>query len=294
MTRKRLNLIIPIIISCLFNLSASYALDWKSLHDKADKTTLQEALLATQKNSGSIENLYLLGLVYLNLHKDIEAKLTFENILAKTPGIIEADWGRAEVLRRQHKLDESKELLRKVIGANPGFLPTYITLAYIRYTQLDFNESMRLASRVLKEGRDNVCLSNYVRALLLIGGTKGILAHYGGPVSKLVNGTRAFSYLKKARMLQPDSASVMLGLGSFYLLAPNIAGGDLEKAGVYLKRSIEIDPLFADTYVRLAQVYKAKGDNAGYLKYLEKALKIDPLNELAEDVKSGKCKFICR
>lgn len=282
------------VICCLFKLNLSYALDWKDLHDKADKRALADVLAAVQKNPDSIEDLYLLGLVYLNLHKDKDAEEAFKMILAKDSRAIEAEWGIAEVFRRQHKLKESKELLSKVMDANPGFLPAYITLAYIRYIQLDFNETLRLANKVIKEGKDKICLSNYVRALLLAGGTRGILAHYGGPVSKLVNGTRVFSYLRKAQEFQPESAAVMFGLGSFYLLAPKFSGGDLEKAEGYLKQSIELDPLFPDAYVRLAQVYKAKGDNIKYLQYLGAALKIDTENELAMDIKSGKCKFICR
>ena len=85
----------------------------------------------------------------------------------------------------------------------------------------------------------------------------------------------------------------MFGLGSFYLLAPAFAGGDINKAEEYLKKALAADPLFADVYVRLAQVYKLKGDKDNYRFYLEKAFKVDPENQLAVDIKSGKCKFIC-
>ena len=99
--------------------------------------------------------------------------------------------------------------------------------------------------------------------------------------------------LKTAQQLQPKSAQVMLGMGSFYLLAPRLVGGDLAKAQIYLNKGIQIDPLFADIYVRLAQLYKIKGDKEKYDFYLNKAGQIDPQSELLLDVKSGKCKFIC-
>jgi tetratricopeptide (TPR) repeat protein len=199
----------------------------------------------------------------------------------------------AEVLRRQHKLGESEKLLNEVTKLNPEFSPAYISLAYIKYIQFNFNEGVKLAGKVLSQGEKKVDRSNRVRAYLLLGGIKGTIAHYGGPISKLINGTSVLSNLKAAEVLQFGSAEVKLGLGSFYLLAPSFAGGDIGKAEEYLKKAIEIDPLLADSYVRLGQIYKARGDNAKYEAYLRKALEIDPQNELAIDISSGKCKFIC-
>jgi len=82
-------------------------------------------------------------------------------------------------------------------------------------------------------------------------------------------------------------------LGSYYLLAPKAVGQNTKLAEAYLSESISRDPLFADAYVRLAQVYAIKGEVQKRNQYLNKALEIDPQNELALDTKSGRCKFIC-
>ncbi len=274
-------------------INLSYGLDWKRLHEKADNMILSDILADVKARPDSIDDLYVLGLVYLNLHKDKEAGEAFDKVLTLDPMVIEAKWGRAEVLRRQHQPQKSEELLRGVLKQSPDFPPASITLAYIRYIQMNFNAAVRLAVTVLKQGEKNVDQSNHVRAHLIYGGTKGMIAHYGGPLSKIINGTAVLPSLKAAERLQPESAGVNFGLGSFYLLAPTLAGGDLERAEVYLKKAIEIDPLLADAYVRLGQFYKIKGDNVRYNKYLNKALAIDPRNELALDIKNGKCKFIC-
>jgi len=152
---------------------------------------------------------------------------------------------------------------------------------------------VKLAHKVLDMGEKRVDLSNRVRAYLMLGGAKGMIAHYGGPFSKLINGTAVLPTLKSAQKLQPDSAGVLFGLGSFYLLAPRLAGGDIAIAEDYLQRAIKADPLFADAYVRLAQLYKAKGQMQKYSEYLAKALEIDPANEVALDTESGACKFAC-
>ncbi len=279
----------------IFFLSAnfSFAMDWKALHEKADAITLKDAQAQVEKEPSSKEARYCLGLVCLNLHKDMQALDNFQKILVIEPRSIEAQWGVAEVMRRQHKTEQSQKMLEEIIKNNPGFSPALYSLAFIKYRQMELEGAVRLALRVIEQGRSGSDASNYVRALLIYSGAKGMIAHYGGPFSKIVNGIAALPNIKKAQSIQPDAAGVYFGLGSFYLLAPGITGGDLDLAKEYLEKAIAKDPLFADPYVRLAQVYKQKGDNAKFEEYLNKALKIDPGNELALDIKSGVCKFIC-
>ena len=234
-----------------------------------------------------------MGLVYLNLHKDIDAEGIFRRLLQLDSQLKEARWGMAEVLRRKGKLDEAEKILSEIIAADSDFAPASITLAYIKYTKLEFKKAIALAARVIGQGPDKVDLSNYTRAYLITGGSKGMLAKYGGLLSKVFNGTQVLPNLKKAEALQPNSAAVLFGLGSFYFLAPGIAGGDRDKALDYLMRAVVVDPLLADAYVRLGQVYRMKGDDANFEKYLKRALEIDPENALAKDAKSKQCKFIC-
>lgn len=281
------------VIFSFLGINLSYGLDWKKLHEKADNMALSDALSGVRARPDSTDDWYLLGLVYLNLHKDKEAGEVFNKVLTLDHKVTEAKWGVAEVLRRQHQLQKSEKLLSEVLKLIPDFPAPYISLAYIRYIQLNFNAAVKLAIKVLNQREKDVDLSNHVRAHLLYGGTKGMIAHYGGPLSKIINGTAVLPSLKAAEKLQPEAAEVKFGLGSFYLLAPNLAGGDLERAEVYLKKAIEIDPLLADAYVRFGQLYKVKGDNVRYNEYLNKALAIDPQNELALDIKNGTCKFIC-
>jgi len=271
----------------------SFALDWIKLHEEADKESVDQAKSKSLAKPDSVDNLYVLGLVYLNVHKDKEAIEVFEKILALKPDTFEAQWGQAEVLRRQHELKASKKILNEVLRAHPDFSPAYITLAYVKYIEMDFNGSVRLANKVIDRGKKGSDLSNYVRAILLYGGAKGVIAHYGGLLSKLINGMAVFSNLKKAENLQPDSAAVKYGLGSFYLLAPGFVGGDLKLAEEYLAKAVELDPLFPNAYVRLGEVYKVKGDKQGYGSYLKKALEIDPQNEIAISVRDGTCKYVC-
>ena len=282
-------------MAALFSVchGSCFAFEWKPLHEKADKISLAEALAKAGSGSASREDLYMLGLVYLNRREDQKAGDIFNRMLSADKENPAARWGIAEVLRRGHRAAESEKMLEEVIKSAPAFAPAYNSLAYIAYQKMDFNKAIRLARKVLDMGRENVDTSNYARAYLMLGGSKGMLAHYGGPFSKIIDGTAVFPLLKKAEALQPDAPAVLFGMGNFYLLAPTLAGGNKEKAGEYLEKAVKADPLFADIYVRLAQSYKVKGDNAKYQAYLSKALEIDPKNELALDVKNGTCRFIC-
>jgi len=180
-----------------------------------------------------------------------------------------------------------------VLRDNPNFSPALISLAYIKYFQMNFKDSVRLALKVIEQGQDQMDLSNYTRALAMYAGAKGMLAHYGGIFSKAIDGLAVKPNLDKAQKLQPNSATVLFGLGSFYLLAPKIAGGNKSKAQEYFNQALKLDPLFADVYVRFAQLAKIKGDEQKYDFYMNKALELDPQNELAQDTISKRCKFIC-
>jgi tetratricopeptide (TPR) repeat protein len=270
-----------------------FALGWKDLHERADKTALQDALVSVKNNPGSVEDLYLLGLIYLHDHRDQEAKEVFNNILAIMPQETAAKWGLSETLRREHRFDESENMLEEITILSPGLAPAFISRAYIRYSKADFEGALKYAQRAISLGSGKLDTSNLVRAYLMLAGAKGMIAHYGGIFSKLIYGATVFSTIKKAESIQPDSPEVLFGLGSFYLLAPKIAGGNIDKAIDYLERAVRADPFFADSYARLAQAYKIKGDKDKYDTYLSKALEIDPQDELAIDIKNGSCRFIC-
>lgn len=277
----------------LLTVSTAYGLDWKTVHESAHTMPLSQARQKVAQNPGSVKDLYRLGVIYLDRYQYEQAAGVFDRMHELAPEGPEARWGRAAVLLRQYEFDQSEALLEEVIRADPDFAPAYVTLAYLRYYQRDFQQTVRLAKKVIRMGRERVNDYTYARAYLILGGTKGMLAHFGGPLAKMINGPQILPHLKKAQAILPNAAGVDFGLGAYYLLAPAIGGGDVDKAREYLERAIEKDPLLADAYVRLAQVYKVKGDQEQFSHYLNKALEIDPRNILANDVKSQTCHFIC-
>jgi len=270
-----------------------YSLDWKSLHEAVDNVTIFQERGTVKGGTESVEDLYTLALIYLDQYRNEEADSLFSKILGVSPDTIEAEWGRAEVLRRKYEFEKSQNLLKEVIKKRPEFSPAYVSLAYIKYYLKDYREVVKLSSYVIGQEREGADIGSLARAYLIFAGAKGMIAHNGGPIVKMIHGLKILPNLKKAQELLPDSADVYLGLGAFYLLAPPIAGGDIERAEEHLKKAVELDDNLIEAYVRLAQVYRAKGDLEGFNTYLATALEKDPRNFLANDIKDKSCNFIC-
>jgi len=273
--------------------NSSYALDWKSLHDQAEETSLSEARSKLRNAPDPVENLYILGLVYLNKYNYTEALKAFQQILDIFPENIEARWGVAEVLRNNHNFIQCIPIFEDIIKTDPDFAPAYVSLAYIKYVQMNFKASSRLTGRVFKLNQQDIDVKTLVRAHSFYAAAKGMMAHYGGPLTKSANYFAVRKHLKIARELDPHSVAVYFGYGNYYMSIPSILGRDVHKAETFYRKTIEIDPHFADAYARLAQIYKSRGDLENYHTYLNKAFALDAQSEIALDIKNGTCKFIC-
>ena len=270
-----------------------FALDWKTLHEQADTTDLRTAMQRVDHDPKSADNLYVLGLVCLDLYQTRQADQSFDRLIGLFPEIKEGLWGKAEVLRRYHRYAESEAILTRLIKEYPDYCPSYLTLAYIRFIQMRFGDSADLAFKVMRRNKRDLDLVNYSRSHLLYAGAKGMLAHRGNPVSRIVNGVVVLPALRKAQAMTPDRPEVLYGFGSYYLLAPRGLGKNIHLAKEYLERMVEADPQFPDGFVRLAQVYKITGDEKKYEKMLATALQLDPQSELGLDVKNHTCRYIC-
>jgi tetratricopeptide (TPR) repeat protein len=99
-------------------------------------------------------------------------------------------------------------------------------------------------------------------------------------LNKLRYGTQIRCHFLKAKEFAPDLPEVHLGLGTFYLLAPPIVGGNLNGALKELELAVKIAPDFATANARLAQAYKRKGDLEKYKYYFQRAKELDPDNEV--------------
>ena len=219
----------------------------------------------------------------LKIRKDNEALAIFEKILSEQPDNLNALWGKAEVLRRMRKYKESESILKKeVLKNNPNHASSLISLSYIRYKDDRLNEALELVNQVLKT--DSLDRENKALAYMMLGTINSRRSAKGWFFSKIKYGTQIRRYFLKAKELAPDLPEVHLGLGTFYLLAPAIIGGDLNRAIEELEYAVGIASDFATANARLAQAYKKKSDLEKYNFYIQRAKKLDPENEVLKEL----------
>lgn len=223
------------------------------------------------------------ALMLLKTRKDAQALLLFEKLLQQEPGNHSALWGKAEILRRSRRFKEAESILNGLIKENPDYPPALISLAYIRYHDNRLKEAVMLTKQALTSkalGREDKAM-----AFMMMGAINSKRSSRGWIINKLQYGTRIKSFFLKAVKIDPELAEAHLGLGSFYLKAPAIAGGNIDKAIEELETCLKLAPDFATATARLAQAYKAKGDTDKYNFYLQRAEELDSGNEVLKELK---------
>jgi tetratricopeptide (TPR) repeat protein len=219
----------------------------------------------------------------LKIRKDKEALGIFENILAQQPDNLNALWGKAEFLRRNYQYKQAEDLLNRILKTNPKHLAALNSLAYIRYKEGNLEESQKITEQILKSR----CLDkeNEALAYLTLGAIANKRSAEGWLLTKIKSAIEIKSYFEKAAAVAPNLAETHLSLGSFYLKAPLIVGGNLDHAIKELELSIAIAPDFALANARLAQAYRKKGDLVKYNFYLKKTKELDPEDEGLKEIK---------
>jgi len=235
--------------------------------------------LATEEAAPSLAR----ALELLRIRDDKQALSGFEAILLKDPDNLSAMWGKAEIKRRRRDYIEAEDILKKVISRDPGHAASLISLAYIRCNSGKLNEALELSNRALSS--DEATQQDKAMAYMMLGTINNRLSSQGWLLSKIRYGTQIKRYFLRARELSPELPEVHLGLGSFYLLAPGIAGGNLDKAIEELEYAVRIAPGFATANARLAQAYRKKGDMDKYRFYKDRASGLDPQNEVLVELK---------
>lgn len=217
------------------------------------------------------------ALVLLKNRKDNDALVVFEKILADEPGNLDALWGKAEIKRRAHKYKEAQALLSEILKQNPNHVSSLISLAYIRYKDDKLNEALELINRAINASSSDK--ENEALAYMMLGTINSRRSATGWFFSKIRYGTQIKCYFLKAKELAPHLPEVHLGLGTFYLKAPAIVGGNLDKAVQELETAVRIAPDFATANARLAQAYKKKGNLEKYDFFIQRARELDSQNE---------------
>ena len=273
----------------LFCIAAS-ASDWKVLADQAIALSPEEVIALEKKQEKSAKDVYSLTIIYYRQYDGARLQKLLADAEKTHAQTQAAELLAAIVLLHEHRYEESEKFLNRMLQSEPDFYPAHIVLAHLSYLQKDFTGAYTKARKLLKHKKE-LSRYHYTASLLIAAGARGILAK--GDLARAVPGYFEVNrYFKAAQQLMPDTAEVLYARGSYYLLTPPIADGDLGLALEMLETSRALTPLNPSVYVRLAQGYRAKGDEKACLKHLNAARALDPHDELLLDYLSGAKAFL--
>ena len=226
------------------------------------------------------------ALILLKHRKDNQALVILKQVLDGDPGNLDALWGKAEVLRRKRDYKGAQALLNNVLKKNPSHSSALLSLSYIKLKQDCLKDALRLVNRALVSSRSDK--ENQALAYVMLGTINATRVKRGSFFFKITYGLRIRGYFLKAVKLAPELPEAHLAIGTFYLSAPKIIGGNLDLAIQELEQAVRIAAEFATANARLAAAFKTKGNLEKYNYYLKRARELDPQNEVvSENEKPG-------
>ena len=235
-------------------------------------------LTARERSERMIDDAFIL----LKNRKDKEALVILEQVLDGDPGNLDALWGKAEALRRRRDYKEAQTLLNNILKQSPSHSSALLSLSYIRLKEDKLKDALKLVNRALVSSRSDK--ENQALAYVMLGTINASRAAGGGFFSKITYGLHIKGYFLKAKALAPDLPEPHLAIGTFYLSAPKIIGGNLDLAIRELEQAVRIAPGFATANARLAAAFKTKGNLGKYNYYLKRARELDPQNEIVREI----------
>ncbi|GAB6099593.1 hypothetical protein JCM16358_14720 [Halanaerocella petrolearia] len=136
---------------------------------------------------------------------------------------------------------------------------------------LSFNNSEQLVKKALKEKKTS-------EGLRLLADTYMRQINYKGIFYSMTYGPKAMELLEKSIQLNNKNYTAYNSLGTYYINAPKIGGGDINKAIKALTTALNSNNQFDNfiSYHWLSIAYNKQDKEGKALKYVNKALEIYP------------------
>jgi tetratricopeptide (TPR) repeat protein len=274
----------------LFLSSVAAASDWKNPADAAIQMPPGSIAILENKKDKSAQDVYILTIIYYREYNQDKLKKLFRDNKDNMQDGPELKLLEGIILMREHRHRESRDILTGAMKTYPDFYPALTTLSHLNHMQKDFPRAYQLARQLIAK-KNELSRFHLTTSLLIAAGSKSIITK-----ESMLRAIPAYfevnRYFKEAQKLMPDSPEVLYALGSYRLLAPSIAGGDIDQAIAMLEKSRQMTPLNTGVYVRLAQAYRAGGNTVAYQKNLAQAIKLDRYDELLLDYTTGEKAFL--
>ncbi len=216
-----------------------------------EKKALETAQKLKAKLAGQPLPYNLLGVVYSQMGKEFEARMSFEKALEIDSGYLPAIINLARLDQKNGRLKEAAERYESVLLADPGNVPVMLELARIAEQMGDKAQAVSWLQEAIKADDQAVT-------------PRLLLAHYYLSVDRL---EEAESHFKKARNVAPDAPAVLMVQAML-----QAAREQYDQAIATYDELIAKQPENPVPLYQQALVYLAKGDAARAKKVLARAV----------------------
>ena len=167
---------------------------------------------------------------------------------------LRADHAQADTLLQQGRVDEAAILLREIVGSQPGNAKAHQLLCRVYYAQEMADDAIRECE--LAAAAD----PNDSDTQMWLGRAYGLKASKANALTAFALAKKVRSSFERAVQLNPANVHALSDLGEYYVAAPAIVGGGLDKAQ---RLAQQMQPYSAARYHRLlAEIADKRKDTA--------------------------------
>ena len=172
-----------------------------------------------------------------------------------------ADRGSAAAALNEGRADEATRLLQEQIASMPTDPIAHQLLCRVFYSQDLVSAAIQECEAAVANSTPDSSRSHDVsNSYLWLGRAYGLKASIANPISAFALAKKADAAFERAVALDPENVAALRDLGEFYVEAPAIVGGGMDKAHQLAARMMTVSTTKAHRL--LAQIAEKNGDEA--------------------------------
>ena len=192
-------------------------------------------------------------------------------VLLFTTTSLVADENQANALLQQGRVDEAAAMLQDLIVAEPGNAHAHQLFCRVYYAQNKADPAILQCELAVSNAPDDS------EDHMWLARAYGFKAAHASPFSALSLAIKVHNEFERAVQLDPENFHAMSDLGEYYVAAPSLIGGGLDKAQALAAR---MQPSFpAQSHRLLALVAEKKKDSATAEAEYQAAVTVDKTPE---------------
>ncbi len=188
------------------------------------------------------------------LRQSVPRLLALLLLVSALPAFAAGDTAQANLLLQQGKVDQASAILHQTLSERPGDAWAHALLCRVYYAQDMADAAVSECEKAAANAPEDSDTQ------LWLGRAYGMKASQANPVAAFGYARKVVASFQRAVQLDPGNIQAMNDLGEYYVDAPGIVGGGLDKAQ---SLAAQMGPRFpAQSHRLLALIAEKRGDTA--------------------------------